>query len=62
MTDSYSHDVAKTAPRNDPTRCPHCGSQLIVNLRGWREYTCGCIVQGRQQMVERICPNALKGS
>jgi len=60
MKDSYSRDVAKTAPRTDVTRCPDCGAQLIVNLRGMAEYTCGAIRKHGE--VERYCPNAERPS
>jgi len=41
----------------DPkTQCPDCGAQLIVNLRGFAEYTCGAIVKNGE--TERLCSQA----
>lgn len=61
MADSYTHDVSKTAPRNDVTRCPDCGAQLVVNLRGDRVFTCGredlLCASGAVETYIR-CPNA----
>jgi len=62
MSDTYTHDVAKTAPRSDITRCPVCGAQLMANCGTLAEYTCGGIFRRRTGEVERHCPNGERPS